>query len=210
MNLTKLLSVPIFASMEKESRKTIPEINYLLSEVQRHYGRRLATSTDFEALSVVIEHESGELLSASTLKRLWGYVTMKPNPRQSTLDVLSRFVGKRDFYSFCKDIKDNSLYESRFFSTKVVTSSELKPGDGLVIGWAPDRLVHLRYDGEDSFTVTASENSKLLEGDSFVAACFSLGYPLYIPKILRGGGYTPSYIAGATEGLNLVEVVEAQ
>lgn len=193
--------------MNKDSKKTIPELNFLLSEVQRHYGRRLATSTDFEALSVVIEHESGEMLSASTLKRLWGYVTLKPNPRQSTLDVLSRFVGKKDFYSFCKEIRDNGLYESRFFSPNIVVVSELKPGTEVVIGWAPNRLVHLRYEGEDSFTVTASENSKLLVGDSFVATCFILGYPLYLPKILRDGEYTPSYIAGAVDGLNIVEVI---
>ncbi len=193
--------------MKTDSKKTIPELNFLLSEVQRHYGRRLATSTDFEALSVVIEHESGEMLSASTLKRLWGYVTLKPNPRQSTLDVLSRFVGKKDFYSFCKEIRDNGLYESRFFSPNIVVVSELKPGTEVVIGWAPNRLVHLRYEGEDSFTVTASENSKLLVGDRFVATCFTLGYPLYLPKILRDGEYTPSYIAGAVDGLNIVEVI---
>ena len=55
--------------------KIVPELNYLLAEVEKRYGRRLSTSADFEALSVVVEHESGELISASTLKRLWGYVT---------------------------------------------------------------------------------------------------------------------------------------
>ena len=196
--------------MENNQRKSIPELTYLLSEVQHHYGRRLATSTDFEALSVVIEHESGELLSSSTLKRLWGYVTMKPNPRQSTLDVLSRYIGKKDFYTFCKEIRDNGLYESRFFSSKMVVSSDLKPGTNIIIGWAPNRLVHLRYEGEDSFTVTSSENSKLLTGDRFIATGFALGYPLFIPKILRDGEYTPSYIAGADKGLSSIEMIEAQ
>ncbi len=60
--------------------KIVPELNYLLAEVEKRYGRRLSTSADFEALSVVVEHESGELISASTLKRLWGYVTLKPTP----------------------------------------------------------------------------------------------------------------------------------
>ena len=76
-------------------RKEIPELNALLSEVERKYGRRIATSTDFEALSVVIEHEINEMISASTLKRLWGYVSSNPSPRVSTLDILSRYVGSR-------------------------------------------------------------------------------------------------------------------
>ncbi len=123
--------------------------------------------------------------------------------------MLSRFVGKKDFYSFCKDIQDSGLCESRFFSPKVVLASDLKLDTEVVIGWAPDRLVHLKYEGEDSFTVTDSENSKLLVGDKFVATYFMLGYPLYLPKILRGGEYTSSYIAGAAGGLNIVEVIKA-
>ena len=193
--------------MEKEQRKSIPELNYLLSEVQRHYGRRLATSADFEALSVVIEHESGELLSSSTLKRLWGYVTLKPTPRPSTLDVLCRYIGKKDFHTFCKEIRDSGQFESRFFSARMIVSSDLETGAVVVIGWAPDRLVQLRYEGDDEFTVVTSENSKLMAGDRFTATCFALGYPLFLPKILRNGEYTPSYIAGADKGLNRVELV---
>ena len=76
-----------------QKKKLIPELNYLLTQVEKHYGRRVATATDFEALSVFIEHETGELLSASTLKRLWGYVSSRPSPRKDTLDILCRFIG---------------------------------------------------------------------------------------------------------------------
>ena len=51
----------------------IPEIALLLEEVEKKYGRKVSTSTDFESLSVVIEHETGEYLSSSTLKRLGMY-----------------------------------------------------------------------------------------------------------------------------------------
>lgn len=187
--------------------KIVPELNYLLSEVEKRYGRRLLTSADFEALSVVIEHESGEILSSSTLKRLWGYVSLKPTPRVSTLDVLSRYIGMRDFSTFRQSIKDDAFYVSRFFSTKIVCTSDLKNGTEVAIGWSPDRLVHLRYEGDGTYTVTKSENSKLIEGDRFPAESFMLGYPLYIPRILRNGEYTLSYIAGTHEGLNRVDIL---
>lgn len=194
--------------MGKELKKTIPELSYLLTEVEKHYGRRLATSSDFEALSVVIEHDSGEILSASTLKRLWGYVSLKPVPRQSTLDILSRYVGRRDFYSFCQEIKNDKCFTSRFFSTRSILTSDLKQGAKILIGWAPDRLIQLEFVGGGEFVVRKSENSKLLENDRFTAACFYLGYPLLIPRILRDGEYTPSYIAGSSEGLNRLEILE--
>ena len=75
--------------------KEIPELSFLLKEVEKVYGRRVATTTDFESLSVVIEHEIGELLSASTLKRLWGYVGDRRTPRGDTVKVLreERFQG---------------------------------------------------------------------------------------------------------------------
>ena len=42
------------------SNSNIPELTYLLSEVERKYNRRIATTNDFESLSVVIEHYTGE------------------------------------------------------------------------------------------------------------------------------------------------------
>lgn len=185
--------------------KIVPELNYLLAEVEKRYGRRLSTSADFEALSVVVEHECGELISSSTLKRLWGYVTLKP--RISTLNVLSRYVGKRDFSAFKQGILNDEHYVSHFFSVKKVCSSDLKIGAEVLIGWAPNRLVTLRYDGDGNYTVIKSENSKLLEGDKFQAEFFMIGYPLYIPRLLRNGEYTLSYIAGTQEGLNRADVI---
>lgn len=52
--------------MNQRMSKQIPELNYLLSEVEKHYGRRISTSTDFEALSVVIEHDINEMVSCFT------------------------------------------------------------------------------------------------------------------------------------------------
>ena len=185
--------------------KTIPEISSLLQEVERHYGRKVNTSTDFESLSVVIEHDTGEYISSSTLKRLWGYVNLKPTPRISTLDVLCRYVGHKSFADYCEALKRSGAVESSFFSTPYISSSDLKAGDTLTVGWPPNRLVTLRYDGEDTYTVTKIENAKLQVGDRFRATQFLLGYPLYIDRIQRPDGTTPSYVAGKNGGLNRVE-----
>lgn len=192
--------------MNQKMSKTIPELSYLLSEVEKRYGRTISTSTDFEALSVVIEHEINEMLSSSTLKRMWGYVSSNPVPRISTLDILSRFVGYKDFSDFRETIKKSPAYESSFISAKYVTTSDIKEGDTVIIGWNPNRVVTLRYLGGCRFRVLKSENSQLLEGDEFETMSFILGYPLYIPRILRSGEYTPSYVAGSNDGLTMVSV----
>jgi len=184
---------------------TIPEIALLLQEVEKKYGRKVNTSTDFESLSVVIEREINEYLSASTLKRLWGYVSMKPAPRVATLDVLCHFIGYQSFAAYRDALKLSPAFESGFFSAPCIASSELQPGDKVVIGWAPNRLVTLEYEGEGSYTVLESQNAKLKAGDHFQATQFLLGYPLYIDHIDRADGPTPSYVAGKTGGLNRLE-----
>lgn len=184
----------------------MPELAYLLEEVEKKYGRRIATTTDFESLSVVIEHQIGELLSSSTLKRLWGYVSLNPTPRVATLDILSRFVGQKNFKAFCESLKDSKAFVSTFFTAKYQTVAELASGVSVTVGWAPNRLVRLNYLGDFQFEVVSSENSQLLQGDRFELSEIIVGYPLYISRILRDGEYTPSYVAGQQGGINLLKV----
>ena len=189
-------------------RKEIPELQYLLELVEKQYGRKLSTTTDFESLSVIIEKATGDLLSSSTLKRLYGYVSLNTVPRKTTLDILSRFIGNRDYETFRISLSNNPQFSSRFFSAKTVTTSELKAGDRLRIGWPANRIVTLNYLGDDLFEVETSVNASLVKGDRFRQVSFMKGYPLYLSRILRDGDYTPAYVAGMNSGLNLIEIVK--
>lgn len=184
----------------------MPELAYLLTEVENRYGRRIATTTDFESLSFVIEHQTGEQISSSTLKRLWGYVSLNPTPRIATLDILSKFVGHKNFKAFCESLKISKNFVSTFFTAKYQTVAELNAGAEVSIGWAPNRLVRLKYYGDFQFEVMSSENSQLLAGDRFELSEIIIGYPLYISRILRDGEYTPSYVAGRNSGITLLKV----
>ena len=187
--------------------KTIPELNSLLTEVEKKFGRRIATSTDFEALSSEIEHFRGDLISASTLKRLWGYVHSSPTPRTGTLDILCRYIGERSFKEFCLALKRKSNIESGHFASKYITVSEINAGEELIIGWKPNRIVRISYLGDFRFRVVGADNSQLQIGDEFEATSFSLGFPLYLPFIDRAGVRQPSYIAGSLNGLTTLELL---
>ena len=189
-------------------RKEIPELQYLLELVEKQYGRKLSTTTDFESLSVIIEKATGDLLSSSTLKRLYGYVSLNTVPRKTTLDILSRFIGNRDYETFRISLSNDPQFSSSFFSAKTVTTSELKAGDRLRIGWPANRIVTLNYLGDDLFEVETSVNASLVKGDRFRQVSFMKGYPLYLSRILRDGDYTPAYVAGMNSGLNLIEIVK--
>ena len=186
----------------------IPELGELLRQVEEKFGRRLSTTTDYELLSFVVEREINEMISASTLKRLWGYVSYSSTPRIATMDTLCRYLGHKDFKEFCKVLKDSGTIVSTFFTSKTVEVSSLKIGDNLMLGWAPNRLVKLQFLGGDSFEVIAADNAKLRPGDKFEASEFILGVPLFISTIHRtDGSATPPYVAAKAEGLNVLEVL---
>lgn len=64
-----------------------PEIAELLLQVEKTYQKPLQTSTDFDEFSLHLKQQVDDLVSTSTLKRLWGYVGDSHLPRMRTLDV---------------------------------------------------------------------------------------------------------------------------
>lgn len=181
-----------------------PEIAELLSFVEKMYAKPLRTTTDFDEFSFYLKQKTGEVISTSTLKRLWGYVNDSHTPRSHTLDLLSRYIGYEHFSGFCTWLKSSTAYNSSFFSTKQVSAKELVPGTQVEIGWSPNRYLRLIYKGETFFEVAEAKQSKLQKGDCFEVSSFLMGQPLSLPYVLRGGIRTSPFIAGRNGGLTLL------
>lgn len=183
----------------------IPELQSLREAVEARFKIPVKTTAGFERLSAAIEFDLGENLGASTLKRLWGYIPSHTTPRLTTLDILSRYAGHKDFKAFCASLhaEDSSDF---ILERSYITAAELTAGDRIRIGWAPNRLVTLAYLGNDSFEVLDSANAKLLPGDRIEASCLLKGWPLFVPGVLRADGtLTPPYIAGKAHGISVLE-----
>ena len=178
-----------------------PEISFLLEEVAKKFGGRLETSTDYDALETAIGEALGETVSSATLKRLWGYVSRHPRQRLSTLDLLARYTGRKDYRALCLELQETS----GFLSATVVRCEDLDPGCHLRLGWMPDRVVLLRSLGGNRFEVEDAGTSKLRAGDVVEAAEFISGQPIYL-SITRDGERLKSYIAGRAKGLTRIEI----
>lgn len=181
--------------------KQPPEIEFLLSEVSRQFGKPVNSSSGFEQLALDVEARTGERLSESTLKRLWGYVSLNPKPRASTLDILARYTGRENFRRLCLELQETSA----FFTAESVRSADLEEGSVVILGWMPDRRVELVYLGNMRFEVRDAGTSKLRRGDRFEAAAFLRDQPLYLPGVERDGKMLPAYVAGRSRGLTLLE-----
>lgn len=189
---------------------TTPEIEELKSLVEQKYGKILGTTTDFEEFSLYLEKKTGKRVSASTLKRLYGYVNDDHKPRIVTLDILAQYIGHKNYMEFMQWLKTSTKYNSSFFKANQLVSSDLRIGEEIAIGWSPNRLLQLRYLGDSTYEVEAAENSKLKAGDKFVTGCFIKEQPLYLPYIERDGERTASFVAGRNGGLTLIKKIKKE
>ena len=98
----------------------------MLKHIELKYGDKVKTSVDFECLSEDITFNTKQMISSSTLKRIWGYVDYKFFPRESTLDVLAKYIGKKSYSDFCKSIPDQGCSTSSFISDCTVMSEDLE------------------------------------------------------------------------------------
>lgn len=92
---------------------SMSQVERLKSEVLQRFGRTLDAPTDYDALSLDILKKCGEQVSASTLKRLYGYNKQTTTPRPSTLSTLARYAGYTGWSHFCNESDCNPVRNSR-------------------------------------------------------------------------------------------------
>lgn len=172
--------------------------------VEESANHTVNTSNDFIFLSGEIQGRLKETLSASTLKRLWGYVEGYASVRPSTLDILARFVGFPDWETFVSDYCEvESVQSSHRVVSKSLYTKDLNVGNQVEIAWNPNRRCQLNYLGNNLFEVIASENSKLKSGDRFLCQRFTMNQSLYV-ELLTEGGSTELFVMGNKGGLTEV------
>jgi hypothetical protein len=192
----------------------LPQIVALRQQVEAKAGITLQTHGDFLRLVKIIEETMKEHISESTLERVWGYSTRGYDSISlRTLSLLSRFIGDEGFQAFCLRLKDKAQIESEMFVADAIVTNTLEMGDRLQIGWLPDRLILVRYLGNNRFVVEDSENSSIQSGDKFSCLQMQKGREMYMDLFQRAtekGTPNPNarYVVGQQNGLTTLKVVE--
>ena len=179
----------------------------LRSEVEAALKKKLCTPKDFEYLRERIYARLHTLVSRTTLMRLWGYVDENVTPRKGTLDILSRFLGYKDWEGFQENaslLKEQQ--SSPVMSRKLSVKSDLYIGERLRLTWQPGRVCDVEYLGNLSFRVIASENTRIQPGDTFQCSLIVEGEPLYLDNLRKGESSSSAkpvaYVCGKKTGVN--------
>lgn len=176
-------------------------IKDLCKVLEQVSGRTIQTPQDFDFLSSSIFEKTHQTVSASTLKRIYGYVTSGVSARRSTLDILCQYVGYRDWSTFCRKDEDANNVESNPLLAVSMNADEVCEDDRLVVSWKPNRECVFRCTGYHRFVVEESRNSKLQPGDTFECHLFIKGEPLYLDNVVMQGALPVRYVCGRDNGV---------
>lgn len=186
--------------MNHLDNSTIEALRRLICEAA---GCEAGSPADFYTLMLFIESRTRETVGLTTVKRFWQYGGLSSKPRQSTLNVMARSIGYRNYDDFCEHYGDCTP-SSDIVLGEGVKVNDLKPGDRLMLRWNPGREVVLEYLGNSTFRVLSSEGSKLKADDTFQAAFFALGHAAMLANVIHGDSSWPLYEIGQQGGLTLV------
>lgn len=115
-------------------------IKQLILHIENIVGRKILSPRDFDFLARQLEGFTGERISISTLKRIWGYTQTNCGFSQHSLDLLVRMAGYTCWNTFCDD--KSEIPTSQFFINQKVFSYALEVGEKMKLTWMLDRVVH--------------------------------------------------------------------
>lgn len=178
----------------------------ILKRIKETAGLSMTTSSDFEALSQAVKDKTGESLGVNTLKRIFGYKTQKVEPRQSTKDILARFLGKSSYASFVKEL-GNEADISMFTPVNGIEVRELTPGAKIKLTYDPDREFMLTYLGDCNFIVNEVRGShNIKEGDVMTITQIIKGHRFVASHVIRNNEDLGGYESAKDNGVRSVEV----
>ena len=174
----------------------------LIQRIEEVTGQHYDSPKDFNQLSELIFSKTEEMVSPTTLKRIWGYLDSASSPRSYTLDVLARFLGYRDYEAF-KTENQHPDVQSDITLCDKVSCEDLAIGDLLELSWLPNRVCRVEHLGGGNFRIVEAQNTKLSVGDTFSLLnafqdrdytnyWFSSGTPTYLIEMLRKFHVVPS------------------
>ena len=186
------------------------KLDLLLNIVAQTVGFTPKTPTDFSLLAHNVFEKTGRTIGISTLKRLWGYIKDQTGTSYTTLSLLCRFAGYRDWDNFCDvtfQLEDDR--ESGFTSENVVESRLLAIGASVSIQLSATKSVVIKkIEQPDRFEIVESNNIKLRPADKLRVACVVVGRPFFASDCWRGGYALGTYTGARGDGVLGVKASE--
>lgn len=175
--------------------------------IERMVGRKMVVPRDFAWLSEKVLERTQQRVSASTLRRFWGYVNEGVTASIFTKNVLAIFLGYADFEEFVL-LQGAGEQQSQMVMGREISCDDLYEGQLLKLSWLPDRTCIIRYLGNGRFRVLASENTRMSKDDTFECHHFINHEPAYLHGWKHGDRELVTYAIGKKNGIIVEHYLE--
>ena len=199
----------------KQTADRNKQIELLKVALEKAVGFKATTPKVFDKIQLMIINRTGEYVSSTTLKRLWGYLREPQETRDSTLSILVRALGFLDWNDFVSrndtEYSESDISSSPKFEKSLNVSSDLTPGMHVLLTWYPGRECLVEYKGNLEFEVVDSKLTKLQKGMKFKCHLMIAGHPLYLlilPTEGMTGEKTITYECGKIHGGIQFEIIK--
>ena len=174
----------------------------LIRLIEEKCGFPLDSSSACERLAMDIESSIGERLGFTTFKRLLGFTSEHAEPRQSTLEILARYLGFKSYGELENAI--NNRGDSNFDGkAKSIAAYRLPADANINISYSPNRRLKLKHIKDDEFIVIESANGSLQTEDKIFVDSLTTGLPMIAKDVIRNGERLGRYVAGGKFGITI-------
>ncbi|MCQ2605694.1 MAG: hypothetical protein MJ204_04020 [Bacteroidales bacterium] len=177
-------------------------IRFRIEEV---FGKEIRYPLDCEALAIDISQKCNERISASTLKRFFGFIS-GTEPRTYTLDVIAKYIGYKNWDEYL-EILAGKNESSEFVTIEEIKASNLSQNDTYEFCYEPMRKVTFQYK-DSQCVVLESINSKLQKNDLFVFSSITKDYPLLISSVVRNSMNLGALTLGKVSGITSIKKIQ--
>lgn len=175
--------------------------------LEEKFGRKIRYPKDCESLALQMNEAATQRISASTLKRLFGFITPTTSPSLYTLDTVAMFLGFADWESLQIQLMQQSDSTFSGSISDIIRSEDIKPGTILEIGYARSKTITIQCTMPNEYIVIKSENSSLKENDHLHISVMAVNYPLMVGKVTRDLLSLGPYIAGKRNGVDFIRIL---
>ena len=152
-------------------------------KIEKRFGA-VRYPRDCEPLALHIKEVCGSGLSASTLRRLFGFVNGANEPRLYTLDIIAEYLGYKGWEQLLASLIQQDC-EPEPVIEKLYTK-QVKAGQVIRLTYEPARVVEIKRKGP-AYLVVSSNEKKLLLNDVVDFRLIELHYPLTFTSVTREG-----------------------
>jgi hypothetical protein len=174
-------------------------------KIEDKSGIKIRYGKDCITLSEKIFSECGFKLSASTIRRLFGFVQNTKEVRVHTLDVLSNYLGFSSWDDLIQPMDRNGkLILNQIIELK---TEKLKKGEKYQYTYKPNTEVTIEYIGKSYFRIISAKHSQLKISDVFKTSVLTLHHPLFILEVERDGKPIGKMVEAKVSGITSIKKI---